>query len=310
MYAVHDDGDYIVRYRVYPDRPPISATKPAADGNKSKDNPSGDGASKDRIEKSQDVKPASESKPPEIAILVDKHELKTFDVTDGERRKPQVVEIKTHLPPGEHRFELLLRRGWEDDSGRPLRVINLELVGPPDTRTPSEPHAPAMRRKAFRGEARSNPADSSSRLLRLAAIVARPPTPSRIASLNLPRRLNPQGQPWKDSISLAMQAMLISPKFLFRVELDDRPDSPGPHAIDEYQLASRLSYFIWSTMPDDELLDLAGKNQLTANLDQQVRRMLKDPRANALVDNFAMQWLQLRRLKKFRAPDTGLFSEF
>jgi hypothetical protein len=107
-------------------------------------------------------------------------------------------------------------------------------------------------------------------------------------------------------MQLAMQAVLVSPKFLFRVELDDRPVSDTPRAIDEYQLASRLSYFLWSTMPDDELFDLASKKQLTANLDAQVRRMLKDPKAKALVDNFAMQWLQLRRLSEF-APDTKLF---
>ena len=108
---------------------------------------------------------------------------------------------------------------------------------------------------------------------------------------------------------MAMEAVLVSPKFLFRVELDDRPDTAGPHPIDEYQLASRLSYFIWSTMPDQELLDLAGKNQLTANLDSQVRRMLKDPRSSALVENFAIQWLQLRRLKNF-APDSSMFPNF
>src|SRR5262249_37888064 len=97
---------------------------------------------------------------------------------------------------------------------------------------------------------------------------------------------------------------------LFRVELDDRPDSRDAHPLDDYQLASRLSYFLWSTMPDEELFRLADKaGPLAGDLEGQGRRMLADPRSKALVDNFAMQWLQLRNLKTF-APDPKLFPEF
>ena len=74
-------------------------------------------------------------------------------------------------------------------------------------------------------------------------------------------------------------------------------------------MASRLSYFLWSTMPDQELFDLAGKRQLTANLEAQVRRMLKDPKAEALVNRFALQWLQLQRLQTL-APDAKIFASF
>src|SRR5262249_8994492 len=87
-----------------------------------------------------------------------------------------------------------------------------------------------------------------------------------------------RGEKWEAGLQLALQAVLVSPKFLFRIELDDRPNTPQAHPIDEYQLASRLSYFLWSSMPDDELLALAAKKQLTAHLDGQVRRMLKDPK--------------------------------
>src|SRR5439155_11122460 len=114
---------------------------------------------------------------------------------------------------------------------------------------------------------------------------------------------------WEGGVRLAMQAVLVSPKFLFRLELDDRPDSPDPHPIDEYQLASRLSYFLWSSMPDDELFELAARKQLTPNLEAQVRRMLKDPKAEALVENFGLQWLQLRNLNTV-TPDPKLFPEF
>ncbi|MEI7683634.1 MAG: DUF1592 domain-containing protein [Planctomycetota bacterium] len=115
--------------------------------------------------------------------------------------------------------------------------------------------------------------------------------------------------PWEYGISLAMRAVLASPKFLFRVEIDSQPNEKNPHPIDDYQLASRLSYFLWSTMPDQELFDLASKKQMHQNLPAQVKRMLADPRSKALVENFARQWLNLRGLTNF-APDPKLFPEF
>ncbi|MEI7688259.1 MAG: DUF1592 domain-containing protein, partial [Planctomycetota bacterium] len=114
---------------------------------------------------------------------------------------------------------------------------------------------------------------------------------------------------WEARIALAMRAVLASPKFLYRAELDSRPTEKDAHPIDDYQLASRLSYFLWSTMPDQELFDLAAKKQLHQNLPAQVKRMLADPRSKALFDNFATQWLHLRKLRDF-APDPKLFPEF
>jgi hypothetical protein len=87
------------------------------------------------------------------------------------------------------------------------------------------------------------------------------------------------------------------------MEPDDQPENGEPHSINEFQLATRLSYFLWASCPDDDLLRLAQHRQLTANLDAQIRRMLKDPRAETLVDNFAMQWLQLRRLVQHQADE-------
>jgi len=114
---------------------------------------------------------------------------------------------------------------------------------------------------------------------------------------------------WEYAIALAMRGVLASPKFLFRVEIDPQPMGKNPSPIDDYQLASRLSYFLWSTMPDQELFDLAAKKQLHRNLPAQVKRMLADRRSKAMVENFAGQWLQLRRLRNF-APDPKLFPEF
>jgi mono/diheme cytochrome c family protein len=106
----------------------------------------------------------------------------------------------------------------------------------------------------------------------------------------------------------AMRAVLVSPHFLFRVETDP-PVGAGPVSISEYELATRLSYFLWSTMPDDELFALAGQGRLRAELENQVRRMLKNPKARALTDNFMPQWLKLRGLKTF-APDPALYPGF
>src|SRR5205823_3774381 len=99
-------------------------------------------------------------------------------------------------------------------------------------------------------------------------------------------------------IGQAMIAVLASPRFLFREEgIEPRtvldPRAPATHPlVDEYALASRLSYFLWSSMPDDELFRLAGKHELRIHLAQQVNRMLSDAKSEALVRNFVGQWLQ------------------
>ena len=119
-----------------------------------------------------------------------------------------------------------------------------------------------------------------------------------------------QGDSFERGVQLALQAVLVSPHFLFRGELQPDPDNPkSVHPINDYALASRLSYFLWSTMPDDELFALAAKGALRSNLDAQVARMLKHPRSRALVDNFAGQWLQLRNLK-IVTPDAKTFPGF
>jgi hypothetical protein len=108
-------------------------------------------------------------------------------------------------------------------------------------------------------------------------------------------------------MQLALEAVLVSPHFLFRGELQPDPNDPhAVHAIDDYALASRLSYFLWSSMPDEELFALAASGQLRARLEPQVRRMLRDPKARALVENFAGQWLQLRNLRVV-TPDAKTF---
>jgi hypothetical protein len=100
-------------------------------------------------------------------------------------------------------------------------------------------------------------------------------------------------------LALAIRGTLLSPEFLFRLERDPDPDGTGKvFELTEYQLASRLSYFLWSTMPDDELFIAAREGTLRANLDVHVRRMLQDPKAIALTTDFLGQWLEIRGLEE------------
>jgi hypothetical protein len=103
-----------------------------------------------------------------------------------------------------------------------------------------------------------------------------------------------------DQLKLVLRGVFTSPHFLFRIERDQNPLSPDPHRLNGYELASRLSYFLWSTMPDDKLFGLAagGTLQDDAVLSAQVERMLLDPRAKALIDVFANQWFQLPSVSK------------
>ncbi|MFD1106385.1 DUF1592 domain-containing protein [Sphingobium olei] len=117
---------------------------------------------------------------------------------------------------------------------------------------------------------------------------------------------------FEHGIEAGLEAILVSPNFLFLVEGDPKGSAPGSvHAVNDHELASRLSFFLWSSIPDDILLDLADKGQLRdpAVLDAQVTRMLADPKAQALTTNFAGQWLYLRNLDQQR-PDISVFPKF
>lgn len=154
----------------------------------------------------------------------------------------------------------------------------------PDGEPPAEPRAREQyARKIMRGfvsRAFRKPLDdfTINRLVAIVNEVSRQP-----------------GKDFQDGIKQAIATCLASPRFLFRVEIQPEPDNPGKIVpLDEYSLASRLSFFLWSSVPDDELLSLAFKKQLRANLRAQVDRMLKDPRARRLTENFVGQWLQTR----------------
>ena len=112
------------------------------------------------------------------------------------------------------------------------------------------------------------------------------------------------------AVGAGLQAVLVSPHFLFRGELQPDPDNPNvTRPVDQFALASRMSYFLWSSMPDEELFMLAERGHLRRNLEAQVARMLRDPKVRALSENFAGQWLQLRNLG-LAAPDPREFPGF
>jgi hypothetical protein len=121
-----------------------------------------------------------------------------------------------------------------------------------------------------------------------------------------------QKRSFDESIASAVRDVLLAPDFLFRLEFDPKDAAPGTvHPVSDFELASRLSFFLWSSIPDDELLNVAAKRKLreAAALDREVRRMLADRRAGTLAGNFAAQWLGLRALADIE-PDRQIFPEF
>jgi cytochrome c5 len=140
----------------------------------------------------------------------------------------------------------------------------------------------------------------------------RPIADQELPSLLAPYHIGREEGGFEEGIELALQRILVSPEFLFRIEQDPENVEPGTaYPIRDLELASRLSFFLWSSIPDDTLLDLAAEGRLKdpAVLEEQVRRMLADPRSESLVTNFAGQWLYLRNIAMV-APDLGEFPEF
>jgi hypothetical protein len=258
--------------------------------------------------------------PCRMAIRYDGKDLQTVEVPQREVR-PGRFEVRFRAEAGKRRVAVaFLNDFYQPDHPDPaqrdrnLVVMWLEVEGPVDRSVlplndigrkiifvqPSEtvPHREAARqvisRFATRAYRRPVREDELARLLDLYDLAER------------------NGEPFVKRIELALTAVLVSPHFLFKVELDRPPTRPdGSYPISDFELATRLSYFLWSSMPDEELFALAEKGVLRkdGNLEAQARRMLKDEKAYALVENFAGQWLQIRSLAAAQ-PDPDLFPEF
>ena len=139
----------------------------------------------------------------------------------------------------------------------------------------------------------------------------RPATPQEVERfMEIVVNAHEESGSFEDSIGAVLKTILVSPHFLFKVELDPYPDDPkAVRELNNYELATRLSYFLWSSMPDDELTEHARDGTLRSNLEAEALRMLRDPKAEALTNDFASHWLQLSKLETI-APDKQLFPEF
>ncbi|HEY2147916.1 MAG TPA: DUF1592 domain-containing protein, partial [Pirellulales bacterium] len=259
---------------------------------------------------------------PRMVVRMDDKEVKAFDVKI-ERMPPTNYECTTHVAAGEHRLAIAFTNEYRDPNAkddirrdRALTVSKLEVDGPlgplPFEAMP-ESHRKLLLAPLKAGASSEERTEAARKIIRRFADRAfrRPAKEGEIDRLmKLWSMSDNDGESFERSIQLALEAALVSPHFLFRVEADPA-DGKSKRALDDYELATRLSYFLWSSMPDDELFALCKKGTLRkdGNLEAQVRRMLKDPKSQALVDNFAGQWLQTRRIAAI-APDKTVFPDF
>ena len=195
----------------------------------------------------------------------------------------------------------------------PPRVTNIFVAGPYNTTGRGET---ASRARIFVCRPTTNQAEEpcAHKILAILSRRAfrRPVTDADVRPLMAFYRAGRRKGDFDHGIEKALRAILVSPDFLFRIERDPPGIPPGTvYRLSDFELASRLSFFLWSSIPDDELLSLAQQRRLhdPVVLHRQVQRMLADPRSDALVTNFAGQWLNLRNLALSR-PDPDVFPEF
>jgi hypothetical protein len=274
--------------------------------------------------------------PANMAVKVDNEVVKEFKVT-ARKTSPMSFTLTLSLDKGPHRIAAIFTNPHTEAAPEPAKpaagqasrpaAAQAKPAGKPGTREllidsievkgPPGPPITDVHKRIF--IAKPGPElsrhDAARAIIEAFATRAfrRPVAKDRLEHLmKIFDLAEQQGEVFEESVKYALQAVLVSPSFLFRVE-QDRPGS-GPnnaYALDDWELASRLSYFLWSTMPDEELFGLArqGKLHEPKTLEQQARRMLKDPRSHALVETFAEQWLQLRSLET-RQPDPKKFPEY
>ena len=259
-------------------------------------------------------------KPVQLQISVDGKPAKTFEVPvqisavnqQGGATQRSSWETKMFLPAGDHVFrsEFLndeegkaLPREARLNTNRNLFPDAFEIAGPYPS---AEPH-PAQKKVLI-----CDPATGAACVNRILTALShrayrRPVTSADVAPLlQTFDRAKTSGYTPAQSLQFAITAMLVSPNFLFRIEKDPKPGMIA--SLSDVELATRLSYFLWSSMPDDELLRVAetGKLHVPAALDAQVKRMIADPHSASLADNFAGQWLEIRSLDAVK-PDSKKF---
>ena len=213
-------------------------------------------------------------------------------------------------------FDPYLRRDpYRAGNGEP-GISNLTITGPV-VRAASAIHESPGRRRLFvcRPTSAANEMSCAKNIIAtLARRAYRRPVTDEDLRIPLARYRDGlrQGGPlgFESGVELAVRSILVSPAFLFRFEGQPETAAPNtPYRITDVELASRLSFFLWSSIPDDELLSVAEKKTLhnPVVLEQQVKRMLADPRSEALVSDFAGQWLHIRNVSGFRPSPELLF---
>ena len=236
-------------------------------------------------------------------ILVDGKELESVEVDGGNRSRGE-FRTEIQLSEGNHRFEFSIVPGnsGEGKGTWGVRVEDYKLVR--QAGSAWELYPETYRKIFFKG---LPPKEESERegylreiIREFASKAFRRPAEARVVdglTAMALARIREEGAKFVDGVKLAVTAVLTSPRFLFRREVQAEPDNPGRVVpVDQFALASRLSYFLWSSTPDEELLSLASKGELRAKLRTQVDRMLSDQKADRMVKNFVGQWLQARDL--------------
>ena len=255
--------------------------------------------------------------PVKMAIKFDGKVVKQFDVKSVEATTGS-YEAKFRAEKGTHTVSTAFLNDFYDANekdpkrrDRNLVIRSYEVVGPMPVGNGRLPDS--HRRIVFKKPKGYDDVDAIRAILDRTASRAfrRPATAEDVTRLmRLVELAKLDGERIEVGLRLALQGILVSPHFLFRVELD-RAAEGASQRIDDFEMASRLSYFLWSSMPDDELFDAArsGLMRSPGTLETQVARMLKDPRSRALTENFAGQWLQIRKLKDV-TPDKTQFPNF
>lgn len=236
------------------------------------------------------------------------------------QKKVEDFELNLRLVRGTRRIEISFINDYyvPKKADRNLHIHHVNLRGVEKRASvPDGVELPDSHRKLIfvtpRGEI--SPDQASTEILSRFASRAfrRPATRLEVERLvQLAAKVRAESGRFEEGIQVAIQAILVSPHFLFKVETPKEVDAQGKMPlVTQYELATRISYFLWSSMPDDELLLLAHRGQLRdpKRLLDKVARMLRDPRANHFVKNFAGQWLQLRNLDQVR-PDSEIFGAF
>ena len=261
------------------------------------------------------------SEPLHLAVFIDGRQVDQMTLQRGAPAPNPPIDARLRIPAGTRDLSVAFidsERGPynpnRDFEKRLLFADYIEIEGPYNAEPPPLP--------AFHQEAVTcKPTDwaeqerCAKRLLSELArkVWRRPVAAGEVERLTgFVKLAHAQGGSFEEGLQVAIQAMLVSPHFLFRIEQDADPtDAETMHRLGGYELASRLSYFLWSSTPDEELLDAAGRGDLSddAKLGKQVQRLLADPKSSALIENFAGQWLELRNLARVN-PDPDLFPEF